>query len=147
MPCGIYWQQVRVTERALGDLERVGFGPGTAPYEAVYKKRGALLGQIGRKFPRESVTISHETAVRRLEVLGLVYAAGSPGFTKEELKDAVVRVFLDIESGWMAEARFKPRGKPIYHSLTPDEAMAFIKGEESAALIAHVFTEDEYLGE
>ena len=141
------YQQLHNVDNALAQLERVGFGPGTEAYDTLWRQRGETVARIGYKYPRGSVTISHEEVLRRLETLGLEYAARSPGFSKEELKDAVVRVYLDVEGGWMAEARFKPKGKPIYHSLTTDEAMAFIKGEESGELIAKVFEEDEYLGE
>jgi len=147
MGCGVYWQKVRRADTTLAGMREFTISETDPAYQHIYRQRGATLAQIGYKFPRRTEIIKETSVVRRLEALGLVYAGRSKGFTKEELKDAVIKVWYDDEEGFMAEARFKPGSPPIYRGLTDEEAFTFIKGEETGALIAKVFTADDYLGE
>lgn len=147
MGCGVYWQQFKTVERDLASLRRLTVEESHPAYQALWKQRGALLARVGEKLPRVTIPITHEEVLGRLHALGLEYAGASPGFTAEELEKAVVKVWYDIEESWFAEARFKPGSPPIYRSLTAEEAVSFIKHEETPALIARVFTEDEYYGE
>lgn len=80
---------------------------------------------------------------QRLEALGLVYAAHSPGVSIEELRDASIRVWRDDEKGYFAEARFKPGAPPIYTSLTPEQARNLEGPEPDPSLIAMVFERKE----
>lgn len=141
------WRQVHQAEDDLATLRRLGIEETHPAYQRVWEQREAALATIGYKVPKPVTAITHVEVLSRLHALGLVYAGASPGFTIEELKDAVVTIWRDAEEGWMSEARFKTKGKPIYRSLTLEEAVAFIKGEESGELIAKVFMEEEYYGE
>jgi hypothetical protein len=79
----------------------------------------------------------------RLAALGLVYVSHSPGYTIEELQDAVIRVWRDDEKGYFAEARFRPGAPPIYTSLTFEQAQNLIGPEPDPHLIAMVFDRKE----
>ncbi|MBU2177755.1 MAG: hypothetical protein KJ556_21895 [Gammaproteobacteria bacterium] len=147
MGCGVYYQQLHNIEDDLDTLRRLGIDEEHDAYRALDTQRGELLTRIGQKFPRKVLSITHEDVLSRLQALGLEYAHGSPGFTAEELKNAKIRVWYDIEESWQAEARFKPDSKPIYRSISAEDAVALIKHEETPALIAHLFIEDEYIGE
>jgi len=125
MGCGVYWQQVGEVERALGVMERYGIDPPSEAYLALTRTRGALIAEVGRKFPR-----SYDW---------LTFLAGeSPG---------TIRLGHDVETGWFSEARERPGAPPIYHRLTDAEAMAILKQEISPELHDRLFTLDPYLGE
>ena len=125
MGCGVYWQQIHELERAMGTMERFGIDPASEAYLTLYRKKGALLAKVGRKFPR-----SYDW---------LTFLVGeSPG---------TLRLGHDVETGWFSEAREKPGAPPIYHRLTDEEAMAILKEEISPELHKRLFTLDEYLGE
>lgn len=147
MGCGVYWQQVHTLDESLRALENAGIGEDNPAYQVIWQQRGEVISTIGKKFPRKVVAISHEGVLSRLHTLGLEYAGASPGFTAEELKNATIKVWLDIESGWMAEARFRPGAPPIYRKLTAEQAISLIKREETPKLIAQLFHEDDYIGE
>ena len=125
MGCGVYWQQVRTAESALSELEKLGLGPGTPAYQAVWKKRGELLATIGAKFPRIDYSLS-------------MWREFSPGR---------VRVWFDPEFGFLVEARAKPGALPIYKRVTPEVAVAVIKGEVTPELKAQLLAPVEYHGE
>jgi len=125
MGCGVYYQQLREVESALGTMRRFGIPEVSDAYQTLFSVRGELLAQVGFKFPR-SVT-------QLVKLTGL-----SPGS---------VAVWHDIESGWMAEAREKPGALPVYHRVTDEVAMALLKGELTKELDLQLLTPDEYLGE
>jgi len=87
--------------------------------------RGKLMGQIGIKFPREV------TMLMRLVML-------SPG---------EIKLWHDVESGFMSEARAYPGAPPVYKSISNEVAMALLKNEMTKDLETELMTPDEYLGE
>lgn len=125
MGCGVYYQQLREIERALGTMRRFGISELSEPYRKLYSIRGKLLAQVGFKFPR-SVT-------QLVKLLGL-----SP---------ASISLWHDVESGWMSEARERPGALPVYHHVTDEMAMAILKGELTHELEIQLLTLDEYVGE
>ena len=126
MGCGVYWQQIREVERALGGLRPHMEIPGVFDaMSALTSIRGELLKRVGFKYPR---TIS-----QILELAGL-----SPG---------TVTLWHDVESGWLTEARVKPGAPPVYHYVKDDVALAILKGEMTHELEAELMTPDDYLGE
>ena len=126
MGCGVYWQQVGEVDRALGSLRMHLDIPGVSDaISELYSIRGELLTRVGVKFPR---TIS----------LILKLAGLSPG---------EVKLWHDVESGWMTEARVKPGAPPVYHYVGDDIALAILKGKLTHELEAQLMTPDPYLGE
>jgi len=125
MGCGIYWAQVNELDRAMGVMDRYGIDPGSDAYQSLYRQRGGLMAQIGQKFPRTTLQMR------------LITALYSP----------VIRLWHDIESGWMVEAREKPGAPPVYKSVGDELAMAILKGEVTHELEEELAKPDEYLGE
>ena len=147
MGCAIYYRQLHNIENDLRLLDRAGVSEGNPVYDELYRQRGSLIARLGQKTPRVTIFITHEEVLGRLHALGLEYAGGSPGFTIQELENAFVRIWYDIETGWSSEGRLKPSSPPVYRRIEFDEAVAFIKHEESPAMIAHALGEEEYFGE
>jgi len=147
MGCGVYWQQIRELERALGTMERFGILETDPAYQALYGKRGALLAEVGKKFPRTTIPIAKVSVWQRMKRLFLGWISGSPIYTIDELKDATIKLWHDVESGWMSEARIRPSALPIYHSVSDEVAMAILKDELTPEMMAELLTPDEYLGE
>lgn len=125
MGCGVYWGQIRTAERALGDLERLGLGPGTEAYNAVLAQRGKLMGQVGMKFPRIDYSLS-------------MWRDFSP---------QRVRAWFDPEFGFMVEGRVSPGAPPVYKMVSAEVAAAVIKGELTPDMILTLVKPDEYIGE
>ena len=125
MGCGFYWQQVNTADRAMRDLERLGLGPGTEAYDAVWRQRGALIAEIGRKFPRVDYTLS----------------------MWREFSPQRIRVWFDPEFGFNVEIRIRPGTPPTYKLVSAEMAVAVIKGEVTPELKERLLAPDEYLGE
>lgn len=125
MGCGIYWAQVNELDRAMGTMRRYGIPEESDAYQSLWGQRGRLMAEIGQKFPRETLQMR------------LISALYSP----------VIRLWHDIESGWMVEAREKPGAPPVYKSVSDEVAMAILKGEVTPELEEELVTPDEYLGE
>ena len=125
MGCGVYWQQIREIERALGTMRRFGISEVSAPYQQLFKIRGELMTRVGFKFPR---TIS-----ALLKLAGL-----SPG---------EITLFHDIESGWLAMARERPGASPVYHYVKDEVAMAILNEQVTPELEKELMTPDPYIGE
>lgn len=87
--------------------------------------RGKLLAQIGIKYPRVTSLLAKIIAL-------------SPGS---------VKLWHDVESGWMVEARSKPEAPPVYHSVDDEEAAMIVRGEMTHELEERLMTPDEYIGE
>jgi len=102
-----------------------GISPMAGPYRELFSMRGKLMGQIGIKFPREV------TMLMRLVML-------SPG---------EIKLWHDVESGFMSEARAYPGAPPVYKSISNEVAMALLKNEMTKDLETELMTPDEYLGE
>ena len=80
-----------------------------------------------------------------LRRLGLSSIFGSARFTAEELAEAEVQVFFQTESGFFAEMRFTPLGRPFYSPITREEAGQLRGGDPPPELLARLFTEVEPL--
>ena len=120
MGCGVYWQQVHTADKALIDLERLGLGPGTDAYNAVLGKRGELMAQIGRKFPRIDFSLS----------------------MWEDFSPKRARAWFDPEFGFMVETRIEPRAPSVYKRVTAQEAAAVIKHELTPEQEVRLFVPD-----
>jgi len=72
-----------------------------------------------------------------------VYASHSPGVTIEELRESVIRVWHNDETGYFAEARFHKDAPPIYTPLTTEQAKNLEGPEPDPSLIALVFDHKE----
>lgn len=125
MGCGIYWQQINTIEKAMKGLRVSGIPEISDAYQSLNQLRGQLLTKVGLKFPRTVSQIAR-------------FAGLSPG---------EIRVWFDIESGWMAEARAKPGAPPVYHALSAETAAQILKGELTKELELQLMAPDEYLGE
>lgn len=125
MGCGIYYNQIREVERALSAMRRFGIAETAPAYKQLYAIRGKLLKQVGFKFPRITSLLA--------KLVGL-----SPG---------EVRLWHDLEAGWMVEARAGPGAPPIYRSVSDEIAMTILKGELTKELEATLMAPDDYLGE
>ena len=120
MGCGIYWAQVNELDRAMGVMDRYGIDRGTDAYQSLWGQRGRLMAQIGYKFPRETLQMR------------LIAALYSP----------MIRLWHDIESGWMVEAREKPGAPPVYKAVGDRLAMAILKEEITPELEQQLLTPD-----
>lgn len=125
MGCGVYWQQIREIERALGSMRKFGISEVSEAYQKLFSIRGKLMTQVGLKFPR--------SVSQLVRLVGL-----SPGS---------ISLWHDIESGWMSEARERPGAPPVYHRVSDEVAMAILKGELTHELELELMKPDEYLGE
>ena len=125
MGCGVYWNQIRELEKAMGVLRKYGISQLSPEFKVLGAARGKLMAQVGFKFPR--------TIIQVLKIIGM-----SPGS---------ITLWEDIESGWLAEGRVKPGAPPIYHYITDEQAIAIINKDISPELHDFLMTEDPYLGE
>ena len=125
MGCGVKWQQIGELDRALSALRRAGLGPGFDVYNQLYAIRGRVFGQVGFKYPRTVSLLARLLAM-------------SPGS---------IKLWHDIEAGWMVEAREKTGAPPVYRRVSDDVAVAILKKELTPELEAELMKPDEYLGE
>jgi len=126
MGCGVYWQQIKETDRAIGSLRLHLDIPGVSEAtRELYSIRGQLLARVGIKYPRIITKI--------LKLIGL-----SPG---------TVTLWHDVESGWMTEARARPGAPPVYKAASDEVALVILKREVTHELEAQLLTPDPYLGE
>jgi len=125
MGCGVYWQQINRLDESMGMMRMRGISPSAGPYQELFRLRGKLMGQVGIKYPREITLL--------MRVLGL-----SPG---------EIRLWHDVESGFMSEARAYPGAPPVYKAVSDDIATAILKKEITKELEAELMAPDEYLGE
>ena len=88
-------------------LERFGIEPSDTAYQTLMAKRGALMASVGQKFPRTTTAL-------------MVISGMSPG---------IIKLWHDVESGWMSEARVRPGAPPVYKSVSDEIAVAIIKKE------------------
>ena len=125
MGCGVYWQQIREVERALGTMRRFGIDELSTPFMQLTSIRGKLLAQVGIKLPRQVWQVA--------KLIGL-----SPG---------VIGLWHDVESGWMSEARTRPGAPPVYRAVSDEVAMAILKREVTPELEATLMAPVDYYGE
>ncbi|GAI46557.1 unnamed protein product, partial [marine sediment metagenome] len=121
----VYWQQIHRVDESLGSMRIHGILPTAGPYQELFRLRGKLMGQVGFKFPREITMLLH--------LVGL-----SPG---------EIKLWHDVESGFMSEARAYPGAPPVYKAVSDETAMAILKHEMTKELEVELMTPDEYLGE
>jgi len=125
MGCGVYWNQIRELDRALGTMTKFGIPGMSDAYQSLYAMKGKLMAQVGFKYPR--------TITQLIKLIGF-----SPG---------EIRLWHDVESGWMSEARAKPGAPPVYKRVTDEIAMAILKREITPELEKDLLAPDDYLGE
>ncbi|MBA7582279.1 hypothetical protein ES708_24207 [subsurface metagenome] len=101
------------------------FGPGTDAYNAVLGKRGELMAQIGRKFPRIDFTLS----------------------AWEDFSPKRARAWFDPEFGFVVETRIEPTAPSAFKRVTAEEAAAVIRHELTPEQEERLFEPDEYIGE
>ncbi|MCJ7828428.1 MAG: hypothetical protein MUP81_01650 [Dehalococcoidia bacterium] len=65
--------------------------------------------------------------------------SGSPTFTADELKDAVVRLWLQKEWGYIAEVRRHPSLTPVYLSISRADADRLVARRPTAHFLANLF--------
>lgn len=119
------YYQIHELDRAMATMEKFGIDPVSEAYQALWKQRGKILGQIGRKVPRDTLLL-----------------AWSFGFSP-----GIIKVWLDVEEGWMAEARVKPKAPPVYRAVSDEVAMAILKEEVTPELEKELMTPVDYYGE
>lgn len=147
MGCGVYWQQIHELERALGTMERFGISATDPAYMTLERQRGALFGQVGMKFPRITTPIKEVSVWGSMTQRLMEQIIGSAVYTLLEVRDATIRLWHDVEAGWMSEARIKPSAEPVYKAVSDEIAMAILKGEPTGKMMAQLLTPDDYLGE
>lgn len=125
MGCGVYWRQIGEVEGALETMSRYGIAETDPAYQSLYRQRGALLAQVGQKFPRVDYSLS----------------------MWREFSPQRVRVWFDPEFGFNAEIREKPGAPPTYKLVSGEVAAAIIKDEVTPEMKAQLMAPDEYLGE
>jgi len=47
MGCGVYWQQIRELERAMGTMRKFGIDELSMPYQQLFSARGKLMARSG----------------------------------------------------------------------------------------------------
>lgn len=92
------------------------------------------------EWPRRQEIIKMESVRERMAKLGLEVVSASPELTIDDLRDAVLRLWKDPETGYMMEARMTPGAAPIYHSISQLEATAWEAGTPTPEFIARMFT-------
>jgi len=107
MGCGVWNQQIKEIERALGTMRKYGIGDLFPAYRQLEGLRSKLLGSVGFKFPN---------AITLLASL----AGFSPG---------TIKLWHNAESGWMSEFRPRPGAPPVYKAASDEVAMAIMKRE------------------
>lgn len=99
------------------------------------------LSAVEAARPRER--IKEENVRERMAKLGLVIVSASPELTIDDLRDAVLRLWRDPETGYLMEARFYPSADPVYHSISQEEATRWESGRPTPEFIARMFRRDD----
>jgi len=102
-----YWTQLNELSKKVHSLKRAGFGPLDFPWEEVYRLRDEIIGKSIGPFPRSIVQV--------LRIAGL-----SPG---------ILALWLDVEAGWMVEAREYEGAPPVYHLVDENTAVEILQGK------------------
>lgn len=125
MGCGVYWQQVREVERALGSLRRLGIAESSPAISELMSLRGKLIRQVGFKFPRTISSI--------MKLAGL-----SPG---------TLTLMHDAEEGFLVNAREREGAVPVTRYIPDELAATILKGELTHEAFMELLVPDDYLGE
>ena len=123
--CGEHFKQLKELDKGLSALRIGGLGPGTTPYETLWKARGAVMAKMGLISPRA------------------IFRMGIP----TTMSPAQVQVWFDIEAGWMAEGRREPGALPVYRSIPAELAIAILKEEATPEQLHALLEPDPYVGE
>lgn len=115
-------------------------GPPSCVWKTVAGKR-VRFGPVAGPIHLEA--LKRENVRERMAALGLVVVSASPELTIDDLRDAVLTLWLDPEKGYLMEARIKPGATPIYHSIGQLEATAWEAGAPTPEFIARMFTRVE----
>ena len=121
MGCGVFWQQVNEIDSALRTMRKFGVPEGMPAFNVLGAQRSKLMAQVGFKFPRSILQL--------IRIVGL-----SPG---------VIALFLDVEAGFMSEARPTPSSPPVYKMVPGETAAKILKHDISPELEAFLMTPDE----
>lgn len=127
MGCGIGFRQLNELESALNTLIRSGLGPGNNAYDLLYKARGEILGKMRAALPLP----------RRTDLLKIIPML-SPG---------EVKLFHDVEVGWIAEGVPEPGAVPVIRRISQEEAERLMRAEPDRELAHKLLEPDPYLGE
>jgi len=125
MGCGVFWQQVKELDRALSTMRTFGISELSPAYGQLFAIRGKLMAQIGFKYP---TTLS--------------LLAKLIGFSPGE-----IRLWHNVESGWMSEARERPKAPPVYKAVSDEVAMRILKREITPELERELLAPVAYYGE
>lgn len=120
MGCGVYNNQVNQIEKALQTLRGAGFSEASAPFKILQGERTRLLGNLGIKLPNVISLLAR-------------FVGFSPG---------VIALFMDIEAGFMAEARRTPSSPPVYKLVDGEVAVKILKHDISPELEEYLMTPD-----
>jgi hypothetical protein len=123
--CYAIWEQVHNIEREINKLRTLGITQQMPVYRELYHLRARWVNMLGLKTPKVTQLVA--------TVLGL-----SPG---------EFRVWFDIETGWMVEARREKGADPVYHSVDAETAVKVSNRELTPELEKWLLTPSEYIGE
>lgn len=90
-----------------------------------------------------SAQLTIPTIASLMSGIGIEFLAFSPEVHIDELRNAVLRLWLDPEKGYMVEARMTPKAPPIYHSISQLEATSLESGRPTPELLARLLHRDE----
>lgn len=121
--CNIWRQQLKEVDKALSDIRSAGIPEISDLYKGLYEVRSSLISTHGVNLPR--------TITQVLRLVGL-----SPG---------TIRLFHDVESGWLTEARERPGALPVYHYVSSDIAIRLLKHDLDHELEDYLMTPDRSL--
>jgi len=102
-------------------MRNFGIDEASSPFRILEQERSKLLRNIGVKLPR--------TVSLLLRIFGF-----SPG---------VIALFLDVENGFMSEARPTPNSPPVYKFISGEKAMKILTHDISDELELFLMTPDE----
>jgi len=115
------WEQIHVIEREIDKLRILGLTEQMPILRELFHVRSQLLSLRAAAVPKPTRLI--------LTLLGL-----SPG---------EFRVWFDIETGWMVEARREKGAPPIYHSIDAETALKISNRELTPELEKRLLTPSE----
>lgn len=124
MPCKEWWHQIRLADETMANLKTLGISPDDPIFGQLTKIRGELFGKLGFRVPRNLFPI--------LSLVGL-----SPGS---------LRLWYDVESGWLVEARERGGAPPVYRYVGDEVAAKISKDEIThAEFMAMLEPEEVYI--
>ena len=99
---------------------------------------------MGAAAPSRTVTsMEIGAALDLLAAAGISFVRLSPEVPVEELQDAVLRIWHDEETGYMAEVRTSPKAPPVYHKLSDQESRLLQARRPPPELMQRLFSHEE----